>query len=74
MEKRLHASSSVLFSRENLPRQGNYKAHGALVICLTTVYLDELLGGSAQFTSYLSNTVSIFVPHLYATELGSMWQ
>lgn len=64
MEKWLYSSSSVLFSRKNLPRQGNYEVHGALVIGLTPVYLAELLWGSAQFTSYLSNIMSVFILHL----------
>lgn len=43
MEKRLYSNSSVLFSRENLLRPGNYEAHGTLGIVLT-----PFTWGSAQ--------------------------
>jgi hypothetical protein len=65
MEKGFNSSSSVLFNRENLLRKGNYEAHGALVNGLTPVYLAELLGGSAQFTSYISHQVCIHSSRLH---------
>ena len=74
MEKRLYSNSSVLFSRENLLRPGNYEAHGTLGIVLTPFTWRNHYGDLHRLTCYLSSNMSEFMLDLSTTVLCSFWQ
>lgn len=74
MEKGLYSNSSVLFSRENLSRPGNYEACGTLGIVLIPFTWRNHYGDLHRLTCYLSSNPYEFILDLSTTALCSLWQ